>query len=38
MGTQLPPPQKKGAHPPNFRPLSAVAKRLDGSGYHLVQR
>jgi len=24
---QLPPPQKKGAQPPNFRPMSVVAKR-----------
>jgi len=31
-----PPPRKRGAHPANFRPMSVVAKRLDGSGYHLV--
>jgi len=30
----------KGGHssPPTFRPMSIVAKRLDGSGYHLVRR
>ena len=27
---------KNGAEPPNFRPLSIVAKRLDGSRCHLV--
>jgi len=31
-------PQKKGAQPPNFRPMSIVAKRLDGSRCHLVGR
>ena len=25
---------KKGAEPPNFRPMSVVAKRLDGSRWH----
>ena len=29
MGTQL--PSHKRTHPPNFRPMSVVAKRLDGS-------
>ena len=29
---------KKGAEPPNFRLLSIVAKRPDGSRYHLVRR
>jgi len=34
-----PPPPRKGAQqPPIFRPMSIVAKRLDRSGYHLVQR
>jgi len=28
----------KGAQPPNFRPMSIVAKRLDGSRCHLVRR
>jgi len=40
MGTQLPPP-KKGAEPPflpNFRPMSTVAKQLDGSRWHLAWR
>jgi len=35
MGTQL--PRKKGtASPPNFRPMSVVAKRLDASTCHSV--
>ena len=29
---------KNGAEPPNFRPMSVVAKRLDGSRCHLIQR
>ena len=30
---------KKGAEPlPNFRPISIVAKRLDGSRWHLAWR
>ena len=29
---------QSGAEPPNFRPMSIVAKRLYVSGYHLVQR
>ena len=33
METQLPLPQK-GAEPPNFRPMSIVAKWLYVSGYH----
>jgi len=32
------PPLKKGAQPPNFRPMSIVAKRLYVSGYHLQRR
>jgi len=39
MGTQL--PQKEGTPtptPPNFWPMSIVAKRLDGSRCHLVRR
>jgi len=36
MGSQLPPPRKGAQQPPTFRPMSIVAKRLDGSGYHLV--
>ena len=35
-GTQLPFPKRGTA--PNFRPLSVVAKRLDGSRCHLVRR
>jgi len=35
-GDQIPLP--KGAQPPNFRPMSVVAKRLDGSRCHLVGR
>jgi len=30
------PPSKKGGTAPNFRPMSVVAKRLDGSRCHLV--
>jgi len=37
-GTQLPPPEKKHSHPPNFWPMSIVAKRLDGSRCHFVRR
>jgi len=29
---------QKGAELPNFRPISIVAKRLDGSRCHLVRR
>jgi len=33
------PPRKKGTTlQPNFRPMSIVAKRLNGSGCHLVRR
>jgi len=32
------PALQKGAHPPNFRPVSVVAKRLDGCRCHLVRR
>jgi len=32
------PPHQKGAKDPNFWPISIVAKWLDASGYHLVQR
>jgi len=35
MGTQLP---QKGGTPLNFRPMSVMAKRMDGSRCHLVQR
>jgi len=31
-------PSPKGGRPPNFRPMSVVAKRLDGSRCHLVRR
>ena len=31
-------PSLKGAQPPNFRPMSVVAKRLDGLRCHLVWR
>jgi len=34
-GAQLPP---KGHSPPNFWPMSILAKRLDGSTYHLAPR
>jgi len=33
MATQLPLPQKERS--PNFRPMSIVAKRLDGSRWHM---
>ena len=33
-----PAPYPKRGTAPNFRPMSIVAKRLDASGYHLVQR
>jgi len=32
------PPSKRGTASPNFRPMSIVAKRLDGLEYHLVRR
>jgi len=32
------PPQEKGGTAPNFRPLSVVAKRLDGLRCHFVWR
>ena len=35
-GDPTPPAQKRVA--PNFWPMSIVAKRLDGSTYHLLQR
>jgi len=36
-GDQLPPCQKGGAATlPNFWPMSVVAKRLDGSRWHLA--
>ena len=31
-------PFPKGAQPPNFRPMSVVTARLDGSRYHLIRR
>jgi len=31
-----PPPKGGGARFPNFRPISIVAKRLDGSRWHLA--
>ena len=36
-GDPVPPPQK-GAKPSSFRPISVVAKWLDGSRCHLVGR
>jgi len=33
-----PPPPKKGTVDPNFLPMSVMAKRLDGSRCHLVER
>jgi len=38
MGTQLPPPKKKGLSLCNFRPMSIMAKRLDRSRCHSVWR
>jgi len=32
------PPPKRGRAPPNFRPISIVAKRLHASRCHLVWR
>jgi len=32
------PPPLKGHSPPNFEPMSVVAKRLDGLRSHLVWR
>ena len=32
------PPQKRRVEPPNFRPISIAAKRLQGSRCHLVRR
>jgi len=32
------PPQKGGTAAPTFRPMSIVAKRLDGSRCHFVRR
>ena len=37
-GDKLAPPKKIAAQPPNFRPLSVVAKWLHGWRCHLVQR
>jgi len=38
-GAQLVPPKKGTESPlPNFRPMSIVAKRLDGSRWHLARR
>jgi len=37
-GNQPPPPQKRGTVPPNFGPMSIVAKRLDVSWCNLVRR
>ena len=33
-----PAPTQKGVQPPNYRPMSIVAKRLHGSRCHLVRR
>ena len=38
MGTQFLPPTKGGTAPANFRPMSVVAKQLDGSKCHVVRR
>jgi len=35
-GDPAPPPKKKGGTAPNFRLMSVVAKRLDGSRSHFV--
>ena len=37
-GNPAPLPTERGTAPPTFRPMCIVARRLDGSGYHLVQR
>jgi len=37
-GNPASPPQKGAEPPPNFRPMSIVAKRLDGSRWHLAER
>jgi len=37
-GDPAPPPLKGQSHRPNFRPMSVVAKRLDGLRCHLVWR
>ena len=37
-GNPASPPQKGAEPPPNFRPMSIVAKRLDGSRWHLARR
>jgi len=37
-GDPDPPPQRGTAFPPNFQPVSVVAKWLDGSRCHLVGR
>jgi len=36
-GTQIPLPKKGRSPLPNLRPISIVAKRLDGSRCHLVR-
>jgi len=36
-GPSYPSPKRGRIHFPNFRPTSVVAKRLDGSRWHLVQ-
>jgi len=33
-----PRPQRGGGTAPNCRPMSVVAKRLDGSRFHLIRR
>ena len=38
MGTQLPSQKRRRSPLPNFRPMSAVAKRLHGSRWHLPWR
>ena len=38
LGGDPGPLPEKGRTAPNFRPMFVVAKRLDGSGCHLVQR
>jgi len=37
-GDPAPPPEKRAQPPPNFWPMSVVAKRLDGSRCHLLRR
>jgi len=37
-GDSAPPSTEGAQQPPTFSPIPIVAKRLDGSGYHLVRK